>query len=595
MESFPRWALANIDLPENRTWQFSDRPWLSEIYRSFQIAPGKTIIIPKSSQGGISTFALSASFYLGIEIGGVNIGYYLPRQDDVSDIVETKVDVMFQSGSRMEQYLGRPSSVRTKKLLPRNPDARSPSFIRFAEASVPPRIITLDMIVKDEYDLCNPTYLAQAGSRMDSSPHGMVISMGVPYTGAIFVSFDAETTAREWFACCSHCGFRQIMNWNENFVLNNGDQPQYICSRCKKELSVEDRSVNGEWVSAYPGRDQEGFHVTQFMYGWRSAADLYWDSTHLSQADFFSLKLGQALKAGTSLSEEKALALLFGGAATFEEETGPDEDSTYYLGADQGDVVSVVVVKESRDSRQRRIVHLENVPLADAERRLSALAKVFRIRSGGVDAEPNKLLALNLQRNGFPIWSITQSTRLKRRLNIEQQDGRREITAQRTDIFDELFQDQIMGGRWLLYGHPSASIEVMDPLRGMMIRHLAAMRREPGSSRRTAKALWQNDGDNDFAHALFFALVAMDLRRSQSQGRFAMLDLSPQAEDAEEGSAEEKDTDANPASRQPYSRRRTGRDSRLGSALRQVRRNSRGRSWPAYGSPGLRQERTLRR
>ena len=60
-EPFPRWALNQISLPENRVWTFKDRPWLSAIYRSFTTEPKSTIIIPKSSQGGISTFAIWGS------------------------------------------------------------------------------------------------------------------------------------------------------------------------------------------------------------------------------------------------------------------------------------------------------------------------------------------------------------------------------------------------------------------------------------------------------------------------------------------------------------------------------------------------------
>jgi hypothetical protein len=584
-EAFPRWAFSNISLPENRTWTFGDRPWLSAIYRSFSTKPKSKIVIPKSSQGGISTFAIAASFFMAIEVGGVNIGYYLPRQDDVSDIVETKVNVMLQKGSRLDYYLGKPSSVRTKKFASRNPDASSPSFIRFAEASVAPRIITLDMLVKDEFDLCNKTFLAQAGSRMDSSPHELVISMGVPYTGAIFIPFEEESTAQEWFVPCPHCGLRQIMEWELNFVVLD-DGPQYICQSCGGILSVEDRAVNGEWVAKHPGRDVVGFHVSQFMYAWRSAQDLFNDSNNLNRRDFYALKLGRTLKEGHSLTEERALALLFGGVEPFEGEDEADGESMYYLGADQGNQVTACIVKEPPGSEQRRIVHLEEIPLADAERRIAVLMTQFGIRSAGIDAEPNKLLPLNLQRDGLPVWSITQSTRLKKRLSIDESDGRREITAQRTDIFDELFDDQILGGRWFLYGFAPNSIEVMDAERGKFIRHLAAMRREPGASRGTAKALWQNDGDAHYAHSLYFALVAMDLRRSKTKQRFAVIHPEEPVEAGETDEADEGEEGdhENSVSRQPdrdrYQRGRT----RFSRAIRQVRRNAQRGSWPAHAA-----------
>jgi len=582
-EAFPRWALNQISLPENRVWTFKDRPWLSAIYRSFTTEPKSTIIIPKSSQGGISTFAIAASFYMGIEIGGVNIGYYLPRQDDVSDIVETKVNVMLQPGSRLDQFLRKPSSVRTKKLISRNPDVNTPSFIRFAEASVAPRIITLDMLVKDEFDLCNASFLAQAGSRMDSSPYGIIISMGVPYTGAIFTSFNEESTAQEWFARCSWCGLRQIMEWELNFVVLD-NVAQYICQGCGRRLNVHDRAVNGEWVAAHPGRDAVGFHVTQFMYGWRSAADLLSDSNSLSRRDFYALKLGKTLKEGHSLTEEKALGLLFGGVESFEREDTADGESAYYLGADQGNRVTVCIVKQPPDSEQRRIVHLEEIALADAERRLANLMAQFGVRSAGIDAEPNKLLAINLQREDLPVWSITQSTRLRKRLAINNDNGRREITAQRTDIFDELFDDQIMSGRWFLYGFAPNSIEVMDSVRATFIRHLTAMRREPGASRTTAKALWQNDGAADYAHSLYFALVAMDLRRSKEKQRFAMIRLgdSDEAKETDEADEGEGGNREDSVSRQPYRTRYARSRTRFSRAVRAVRTNAQRGSWPGH-------------
>lgn len=591
-EPFPRWALTQISLPENRVWSFQDRPWLSAIYKSFSTRPYTTIIIPKSSQGGISTFAIAASFYMGIEVGGVNIGYYLPRQDDVSDIVETKVNVMLQRGSRLDRYLRKPSSVRTKKLISSNPDVSTPSFIRFAEASVAPRIITLDMLVKDEFDLCNPTFLAQAGSRMDSSPYQLVISMGVPYTGAIFTSFNQESTAQEWFVCCHHCGLRQIMEWELNFVVV-GEDPQYICQGCRCILSVQDRAVNGEWVAAHPGRDVVGFHVTQFMYGWRSARDLWKDSNNLNRRDFYALKLGKTLKEGHSLTEEKALGLLFGGIDSYEQEETSDGKSAYYLGADQGNRVSICVVKQPPNSEERRVVHLEEVELGDAERRLTALITQFQVRSAGIDAEPNKLLAINLQREGLPVWSITQSTWLRKRLAINNANGRREITAQRTDIFDELFDDQIMGGRWFLYGFSPSSIETMDTVRATFIRHLTAMRREPGASRYTNKALWQNDGAADYAHSLYFALVAMDLRRSKGKQRFAVIRFGESLEAKETGeSLEAKGTDEadggeggdreDSVSRQPYRTRYARNRTRFSKAVRAVRTNAQRGSWPAH-------------
>lgn len=574
----PLWAVANISLPEGRIWDFLSRPWLLQIYQAFDPHRSKEIIIPKSSQGGISTFAIAASLYMAIEVGGINVGYYLPRQDDVSDIVETKVDVMLRQGSQLYPYLKRPSSVRTKKLLSRN--GNKPSFIRFAEASVPPRILTLDMVVKDEFDLCNPTYLAQACSRMDSSPFGIVISMSVPYSSGLFSVFHNDSTACEWFITCPHCGDKQVMSWEQSFILDG--QPKYVCIKCRKELTPRDR-FQGEWVAAYPSRSIDGFHVTQFMYGWRTAGDLYEDSLRMRKADFYSLKLGQMLFEGEALSDEKLFGLLF-GAEVFPEEQQSDGESKYYMGADQGDSVFYVIAKRKSESEQTKIVHLGIIPIEQAEEKLEELMVVFDIEQSGIDAEPNRLLPLNLRKKGFPAWSITQSTVIKKPRKIDKLTH--EITIQRTYSFDDLFNQEIKSGRWHLFGYPPLSIEVMDMRRRNLVRHLSALRRTPGTPRQTRKALWQSDGAAHFAHALAFMLTVMELKHKRT-ARWDTVKLN-QTLEPEEIEGEENPKNENPDTRQQNLGRRQRSSSRLRIAVTRVRNNSAAGSWPTHPAFGNR-------
>lgn len=580
---FPRWAMTNIKLPEGRTWSFEDRPWLLEIYKSFDPHLTKEIYLPKSSQGGVSTFALAASFYLAIEIGGVNVGYYLPRQDDVSDIVETKVNIMLDEEWPLASHLSRPSSVRTKKLIPSG-DGKAASFIRFAEASVPPRILTLDMVVKDEFDLCNPTYLAQASSRMDSSEFAIEIPLGVPYSTGLFTLFENRSKACEWFVPCSHCGHRQILTWEESVQISDG-LASYACSKCGEEISTPDR-LRGEWVAAHPNRDAEGFHVTQLMYSWRTAQDLFDESLRLRKADFYALKLAQIAEEGQGLTEEKLLGLLFGGEP-FELETSAKEEWNYYMGVDQGDLVYVLVAKRHRESNEIRIVYLGIFPLENAEIELANLMHDFQIQRTGIDAEPNKLLGLNLQKLGFPIWLITQSTRLRKPLEIDRQA--REIVIQRDIQFDELFGTELRSGAWYLFGRPPLSIEVMDPLRRDFIRHLVAMKRFPGSPRLSRKGLWQSKGQDHFAHALSFLLTVMNLRR-RGKRRFSVITSEKIAaklrrkaqEEAERRKEEIQDGKKHSHSRQLYPQGRRRGSSRLAVTIGRIRANSRRGDWPSY-------------
>lgn len=584
--AFPRWAAKEINLPEGRTWRFEDRPWLLQIYQAFDPLTTKELYLLKSSQGGISTFALAASFYLAIEIGGVNIGYYLPRQDDVSDIVETKVDIMLEGKSPLASHLSRPSSVRTKKLLPGG-DGKPASFIRFAEASIPPRILTLDMVVKDEFDLCNPTYLAQASSRMDSSAYAIELSLGVPYSTGLYSLFENRSQACEWFIPCSHCGHRQFLTWEENVQIQDG-LALYICKECGCEITTEDR-LKGEWVAAHPHRSAQGFHVTQLMYAWRSAQDLFDESLRLRKADFYALKLAQIAEEGQGLSEEKLLGLLF-GPQPFEAEQTHEEGWTYYMGVDQGDLVYVVVAKRNQESSEVRIVFLSILPLEKAENEIANLMAAFQVQEMGIDAEPNKLLGLNLHKQGLPVWCITQSTRLSKPLEVNREAG--EITLQRDISFDDLFGSELRGGNWYLFGRPPLSIEVMDPLRRQFIHHLVALKRLPGSPRLSRKGLWQTKGQDHFAHALSFLLTVMNLRR-QGPRRFATIShftvlekeriLAQKRREELTLGQETKDQDGkNPLPRQSNPKGPRRGSTRLAKAIGQIRANSNRRSWPTF-------------
>jgi hypothetical protein len=115
-----------------------------------------------------------------------------------------------------------------------------------------------------------------------------------------------QSDMKEWYITCSKCDHEQVMSWPDNIEYKPQSPvatARYICSKCKEELSEQDRIGSGvwrnkdgvEWKGDITGDYKfSGWHVSQLMLWNKTAEDIvtaYNDPTKDKQY-FYNYVLG---------------------------------------------------------------------------------------------------------------------------------------------------------------------------------------------------------------------------------------------------------------------------------------------------------------
>jgi hypothetical protein len=388
-------ALTHVDLLDNKKWELDTRAWLPEIFNQVNpwvveknptYYPTKTLAVIKSTQAGITTLAISKALHF-LSNWTVRVGYMLPRWRDLQDFASTRLDPIIKTSPYLRSI---------KKPEPDNASVKAinNSYLFFMEGTVEPRSMPIDMLLVDEVDLCDPPNVGTAINRMDASPWKLLTYLStptLPNTGidAIYQTSDQ----REWTVHCT-CGHWQIMDWDKHLrIRGNPNDPEdvwFACEKCDRVLTVHDIQ-NGEWIAQMPSQANTafGYHIHQMLT--TSARELYkhYRDPTQSIAEFWRKRLGKTYTMqGGSVTRDDILINCF----TEPYEMQPAHDGggdTYVMGADQGNRIHVVIGKIPKGKKSIQVVWVETIPLEKGFDRLKQLVKLFRIKRGVVDRNPN--------------------------------------------------------------------------------------------------------------------------------------------------------------------------------------------------------------
>jgi hypothetical protein len=194
--------------------------------------------------------------------------------------------------------------------------------------------------------------------------------------------------------------------------------------------------------------------------------------------EFYRKRLGVPFElGGGSLERDDILVSCF--TEPYEPEPLWDGESTYYLGADQGNEIQVLICKVERHSRIPKIVHIELIPMHEGFERLSQLIQLYHVRRGVVDANPNRHEAMRLTEK-FPgrilISDYTEQREPWRTASQSKTSGKSTLTnvyINRTTAFDGLMKS-IRDGAWGIYGNPANLPHDVE----LLIDHVTALKRD---------------------------------------------------------------------------------------------------------------------
>lgn len=513
------YGFSYIDLLQGRKWE--NRPWQQEIYASVNPVdiiedpslPRKMVVM-KPTQVGLSTMGIVKNFHF-VDYWNVRTIYTLPRQQDVTDMVSTRIEPMISASPRLFKVLGKPDSTRVKRLRD--------SYMFFMELSVEPRMMPADAVYIDEVDLSDQSNMETAINRLDASNWQLLYYFSTPTISNFGIhSLYGLSDHREWFVKCDHCGYWQVLDWEKNIVVRgperDPDEVFYCCQSCRKELTKENID-SGRWVAAHPEKSEEmtGFHVSQMMThpaGWLYK-NFIEPKTTLSE--FYRKRLGKPYEiGGGSLKRDDFLQYAFPrDGVYFKLESQADAISEYYMGVDQGNALQVLVYKVTPPDAHKRIVWLEEISFEEGFDKLDSLMYRFGVTRCVIDADPNRHDASNFEKRfRGRVWLADYSDKINGRFKKgkDTEGHTNQVVIHRTRNFDNLLT-AIVQGEWLLPGQPPAHIpQVVEKL----ISHVRALRRDISVKRTTSgeerKIQYRSVGPDHFSHSMGYAEVAESLK-----------------------------------------------------------------------------------
>lgn len=540
------YGISYVDLLQNRKWEVDTRIWQEDIYQAVNpyyiqknpVGQARRFTVMKSTQCGLSTAGLVKMFHFA-DLWNVRLIYTLPRRQDVTDFVGTRIDPMITASKRLTSKLGQPDSTRAKKI--------GNSYIFFMELSVEPRMMPADALYVDEVDLSDPKYMATAQNRLDASKWKLNYFFSTPSLPNYGIhGLYLKSDQRQWMVKCPHCGYDQVLDWDKNIrytgLESNPTKVFYGCQACDEEITMRDIQLQGRWIAGKPALSEEsiGFHVSQLMT--HSAAQL-WEHFHdvnTNRIEFYRKRLGKPLEIGGGVLERQDI-LQNCFHKYHSTETEYDGKSTYYMGIDQGNELQLVVGKVSQGDNRMKIVHIEVVSFEEGFDKIGKLMERYNVKTAVLDADPNRHSAIKVAKDFPGKLIVADYATIKERVRTKKDDKGTIIRVNlgRTLSFDHLY-DKIFAGFFSLPGHADSMLPEVDKL----IQQVVSIRRDVvEENKRDGKksvGVWRALGPDHFAHALVYLKTAFDISNSGSKFRFMVLgEDEEESEDFDDSEIEE--------------------------------------------------------
>lgn len=361
---------------------FQDFPYLPSLYAELPKTDG--VDIRKAVQTGLSELFIVLSLYEAGWLGRI-VAYVLPTFGIRDRFVKSRINnILLQS----KQY---------RDLLPSNKDKShwevgnnrmkrfgSGSLLFLGSNTVVDFVeFSADTLIIDEFDQCDKNNLAKAKDRLRASTNPKMFRLGnptIPGTGVCEL-FDLSDQ-RYWFTKCTCCGAWQCLDWFNNFVVKDDSgrwvprdtamreqvknskvenlqgNMRPVCVKCSHPF---DRTVVGQWVSAYPERSRAGYTLSRLPIISESMVDIYkeWDVAQADSArlaSFYTSILGLGFEfSGARLSLEDLNECSTGEPIDY---VGDDqlENHVVSMGVDVGTILNVTISVSIHDEENDRVV-----------------------------------------------------------------------------------------------------------------------------------------------------------------------------------------------------------------------------------------------
>ena len=522
------WSVSYIALPKGGTWSFAERKWQIQIMDDLH----PEIIGEKPTQIGFTTISTAKALWF-VSNYKSRAMYTLPRRDDVTDYTATTLDPMIEGSDYLNGRIGRTNTNRLKRI--------GDSYYHVMEASVTPRMLPVDLLVNDEVDMSDPDNLEQFIARLDASELRYHYQFSTPTVSGygIDAAYD-RSDMREWVVTCSRCNTDQVLDWEDNLIRDFGEEPYLACVGCKTKIRTDD-IINGKWVAMKPGdkTTPHGYHASHLMLPLSRPIPLLVEEEQvMDQRNFYNLRLGKPWRPiGGSMPGTLFRDNAFNSGHPMK--THREPGYKYYLGADQGNEVHVIVGRVADGTDRLEVIYAEHIKPAPGEdqfARLGAIIRMFDIDFAVCDGNPNRQSIYNLAKelHGKLGAADIGSFSYAYKWNGFDGDNAYKVVCSRTDILDGV-RDDVSGGRISFWG----SWGNRPPIIRDIIKHCGNLKRDTTSRKMQGGGekivgVWRKVGEDHFAFALALLRLAAIIAPHKSNFNFVVVNEEPQVSEGKE-------------------------------------------------------------
>jgi len=283
-QGYPLLGLSRVHHTNKRgqPMSFADKPYLIHLYHAMPTI--RDAVFCKGVQTGLSELLIQLVLY---QAGWEDriCAYVLPQYKTCERFVADRVDPLLLRTPAYRARLpggerGLDASGGSKGNLKRKRFGRNGSILFLGSNTESDFLeFSADLAIVDEYDACDLGNIAKIGDRVKESDHPQVIKVSNPrIPGRGVQRMWKEGTQARWYHQCERCGRKQYLDWFTHFAFQ-GDGGVWlprdterlkdpgagdlrpVCSGC--DLPFERRADGGVWVSSYPDRMSETFHMSR--------------------------------------------------------------------------------------------------------------------------------------------------------------------------------------------------------------------------------------------------------------------------------------------------------------------------------------------
>ncbi len=267
--------------------EFGQHAFLLRPYRDWH----PKLVCTKAAQIGFSTMAILKVLWAAGRQNR-NCIYTLPTDDDVRAFAKSKVLPMIRNNQPLEAMVSSEvDSIYQKQIG----DAHI--FWQGTKGQSKGIMITSDLNVHDELDRSDLACIETYESRVAHSDYKGRWIFSNPSRPSVGVDvYWQRSDKKQWHIRCPRCNEKQPLDF---FVNICKERKAYICRKCHEILPDEVRLV-GEWVAEHPGRDWSGYHISQLMAPWITAAEIIEAEETKTQEYFYNFVLGLPVIGGAN-------------------------------------------------------------------------------------------------------------------------------------------------------------------------------------------------------------------------------------------------------------------------------------------------------